>query len=331
MLWLQRRLLLHGGERMRLQELAPGLVLTLLCACVTDPGPIAPDPYGRGTVTAAVVEGPAKAPAQGSEIVLHGARFDIGAAVVLWTDPGGYNAYATAILPGTDPTYASAAGERYRAGRNEILDQFVLHYDVCGTSRKCFDILHNLRGLSVHFLLDIDGTLYQTMDLADTAWHATRSNDRSIGVEIAHIGARSPDKLQQLNEWYTPGRAGMRLTIPARYGDGGVRTQHFEGHAARPRLIEGRINGGRLLQYDFTDEQYDTLSRLLAVLTREVPALPLRFPRNADGSVRSNVLADSEFAAFKGILGHYHVQKNKTDPGPAFDWARLEREIRSLR
>jgi N-acetyl-anhydromuramyl-L-alanine amidase AmpD len=22
-------------------------------------------------------------------------------------------------------------------------------------------------------------------------------------------------------------------------------------------------------------------------------------------------------------VGHYHIQKNKTDPGPAFDWSRI--------
>ncbi|MFT7487516.1 MAG: N-acetylmuramoyl-L-alanine amidase, partial [Candidatus Paceibacteria bacterium] len=236
------------------------------------------------------------------------------------------------IRPGTDPPYVTkGSGERYRSGRRSALDQFVLHYDVCGTSRKCFDILHHLRGLSVHFLLDIDGTLYQTMDLGDTAWHATRSNDRSIGVEIAHIGARLPKDLHQLDEWYTPGREGMRLTLPERYGDGGVRTRNFEGYAARPRLIEGRINGSRLLQYDFTDEQYETLCRLLAVLTRELPGLPMRFPRGADGAVKSDVLDEAEWESFAGILGHYHVQKNKTDPGPAFDWERLQRAVRELR
>ena len=28
-------------------------------------------------------------------------------------------------------------------------------------------------------------------------------------------------------------------------------------------------------------------------------------------------------ANYGGLMGHYHVQTNKTDPGPAFDWDRL--------
>ena len=33
---------------------------------------------------------------------------------------------------------------------------------------------------------------------------------------------------------------------------------------------------------------------------------------------------------FHGILGHYHIQENKTDPGPALDWNRLIAEARRL-
>ena len=81
-----------------------------------------------------------------------------------------------------------------------VVDQFVIHYDVCGTSARCFKVLHDLRGLSVHFLLDIDGTIYQTLDLKERAWHAGTANDRSLGVEIAHIGAYTD--MKTLDEWY---------------------------------------------------------------------------------------------------------------------------------
>jgi len=44
-----------------------------------------------------------------------------------------------------------------------------MHYDVCGVSRQYFKVLHDYRGLSVHFMLDIDGTIYQTLDLNERA------------------------------------------------------------------------------------------------------------------------------------------------------------------
>jgi len=34
-------------------------------------------------------------------------------------------------------------------------------------------------------------------------------------------------------------------------------------------------------------------------------------------------LPDAELNAYQGVLGHYHVQKNKTDPGPALDWEKV--------
>ena len=42
----------------------------------------------------------------------------------------------------------------------------------------------------MHFLLDLDGTIYQTLDLKERALHVGASNTRSVGVEIANLGAR---------------------------------------------------------------------------------------------------------------------------------------------
>jgi N-acetyl-anhydromuramyl-L-alanine amidase AmpD len=46
-------------------------------------------------------------------------------------------------------------------------------------------------------------------------------------------------------------------------------------------------------------------------------------PREADGKVVPKKLADDVLKNYGGVLGHYHIQTNKTDPGPAFDWERL--------
>ena len=34
-------------------------------------------------------------------------------------------------------------------------------------------------------MLDVDGTIYQTLDVKERAWHATTSNTRAVGIEIA--------------------------------------------------------------------------------------------------------------------------------------------------
>ncbi len=39
--------------------------------------------------------------------------------------------------------------------------------------------------VSAHFVIDRDGTVYQLLDLNDTAWHASMVNSRSVGIEHA--------------------------------------------------------------------------------------------------------------------------------------------------
>ncbi len=201
-----------------------------------------------------------------------------------------------------------------------VVDQFVLHYDVCGVSQTCFRVLHDERELSVQFLLDIDGTIYQTLDARETAWHATKSNPRSIGIEIANIGAYPLGVAKALDTWYANDVGGPYVTIPLRLEGGGVRTKGFVARPARPERIVGQIQGETLEQHDFTREQYESLVKLTAALCRAFPRIEPDAPRDAEGRVLDRALSDADWREFRGILGHYHVQTNKADPGPAFDW-----------
>ncbi len=93
----------------------------------------------------------------------------------------------------------------------------------------------------------------------------------------------------------------------------------------------GTIQGQILRQYDFTDRQYDSLIRLTATLCKLFPGIHCDYPRDAAGAVVRAKLADAELMRYQGILGHYHVQTNKVDPGPAFQWDRLITGARSLK
>lgn len=297
-------------------------------------------------------------PRAGDEIIAAGQCFHTGTRVVTWLDPGGYDAYrverrfspleasgwaeSTAAVPALDtPNRYGLRRDRLTADEidmvrgggwslaqlQEVVDQFVIHYDACGTSRQCFKVLHDGRNLSVHFLLDLDGTVYQTLDLKERAWHATTSNSRSVGIEIAHIGAYRPGRSAPLEEWY-PAGGGGKIRIPARWGDGGLRTPGFVGRAARPELVRGVLQGSDLVQYDFTPEQYQALIKLTAALCRVFPRIPPDYPRDAEGQFVPAKLADPQLERFQGVLGHLHVQTNKVDPGPAFQWDHLIREVR---
>ncbi|MFO1052296.1 MAG: N-acetylmuramoyl-L-alanine amidase [Planctomycetota bacterium] len=292
-------------------------------------------------------------PREGYSIVVCGQRFDIGTPVVLWSDPGGYDAYSE-VPRFEEPKEATAEfdprGKRYGERRNlppgiaqrvaehgfalddlrQVVDQFVVHFDVCGNSRQCFKILQDKRKLSVHFMLDVDGTIYQTLDLKERAWHATIANDRAIGIEIAHIGAYSAPGHPVMRSWYGTDEKGVFVKFPAWMTETGVRTPGFVARPQRPELISGSINGNTVWMHDYTPQQHAALAKLVAGLSRVFPKIALDVPRGADGRPLDRVLDEGEFAAFHGVLGHYHVQKNKDDPGPALDWERLLRDARGV-
>lgn len=263
-------------------------------------------------------------------ISIAGRRVPIGAPVVLWSDPGGHDAYAAAerhesFRPGREDPSRPGRSAADRAAVDAAVSQLVLHYDACGTSARCFDVLQ-ARGLSVHFLLDLDGTLYQTLDLAETAWHASAANPRSVGVEIANIGAYPPGD-GTLDAWYRSDAQGVVAELPA---GATLRTPRFVARPARAERQRGAVQGTLLEQYDLTPEQYETLARLTAVLVRELPRLDLAVPRDAGGRVRAEALPAGERARFRGIVGHHHVSEDKTDPGPAFDWSRYLSRTREV-
>ena len=292
------------------------------------------------------------APRKGDEIVVAGQFVHTGTRVVLWMDPGGYDAYrverrfspidkagwetshAEVKALGSPNRYnmrssglSSNEVERVRGGGwdlpllQRVIDQFVLHFDVCGTSRQCFKVLQDGRDLSVHFMLDLDGTIYQTLDLKERAWHATSSNNRSVGIEIANMGAYSANGRNPLSQWYAKEANGQtRITIPAQYGDGGIRTKDFVGHPARPEPVKGEIQGKELVQYDFTPQQYQALIKLTASLSKVLPQIKCDYPKDAAGKLIPAKLPEAELEAYQGVLGHFHIQTNKVDPGPALQW-----------
>jgi N-acetyl-anhydromuramyl-L-alanine amidase AmpD len=302
------------------------------------------------------------APRAGDEIVVAGQFVHTGTPVVLWLDPGGYDAYrverrfSPLQKSDWDSTKAEIAGfgtpnrysprrdgltveetERVRGGGwdlatlQKVVDQFVIHYDAAGTSRNCFKELQDIRDLSVHFMLDLDGTIYQTLDLKEQARHATGVNNRSVGIEIANAGAWAAGETNVLGQWYARDTNGQtRITIPQRFGDGGLRNKGFISQPARPELVTGKINGEKLDQYDFTPEQYDALIKLTATLCEVFPKLKCDVPRDAGGKVVLGKLPDNVLTNYHGMLGHFHITTNKVDPGPAFQWDYVIENARKL-
>jgi hypothetical protein len=154
-------------------------------------------------------------------------------------------------------------------------------------------------GLSAHFMVDTDGTIYQTLDLVERAYHAEQENSISIGVEICNRGRYKADEMHKLPaEWRT-----------------------------RPRRIVV-INGARYDAYDFRPEQYESIIALSRTLLRIFPKMKPMVPER-DGEILMDTLEDP--LSFHGIVGHLHVDldKQKWDPG-ALDWRRILRALQGF-
>lgn len=310
-------------------------------------------------------------PRVGDEIVVCGQFFHTGTKVVLWTDPGGFDAYRVENHFG-DPQKSQWTGptpdgpqtpNRYGPNRldpldprfaavratgwdlptlRSVVDQFVIHYDGTLRSADTFKTLHDQRGLSVHFMLDIDGTIYQTLDLKERAWHATIANGRSVGIEIANLGAFPAGTKVPGFARYQP--SGLHMGLVNSPNDCWLNGQLTEtgafwflpnpGSKSNPQVhvngpALGKIHDQNLWQMDFTHEQYRSLAQLTTALTRIFPNLPATYPKDEKGQVLTRQLTSEEFAKFHGILGHYHIQSNKIDPGPAFQWDWLIKQVKA--
>jgi N-acetylmuramoyl-L-alanine amidase len=173
------------------------------------------------------------------------------------------------------------------------IKQFVVHHDGCTSADMCFSVLQNERGLSVHFLLDNDGTIYQTIDLGLMAYHAADWNLYSIGVELCSRGDAT--------------------TYPGVYTGGRFGPQR--------ETKTCKINGHTIKAYDYTPAQYDAFSRLCRELLRLFPNLPADYPQSSPGVQTWDTLTNAsiERERYAGYIAHYHLTQQKWDPGP-FDF-----------
>jgi N-acetylmuramoyl-L-alanine amidase len=317
-----------------------------MSACTNSPRPAA------GMMDAAAAPAPSgeELGRTGDEIIATGRLFHSGGApVVTWLDAGGYDGYSAAprfsAAPEEGPLAPSFSQRKVDGTPHgpenwtldelqQVVDQVVIHFDACGSSRRCFEVLHDRRSLSCHFLLDVDGTIYQTLDLKERAWHATSSNDRSIGIEIANIGAqgyRSNGEDLAVDadvfaQWYDQPAGDdpdmLRLSVPREEADSVANLAL--ANAQTVKTVRGICQGQELLQADFTDAQYDSLGRLCATLCAIFPQIRVDYPA-ADSK-----LPDGELGRWSGFIGHSHIQTNKVDPGPAFNWPRLRALIQNF-
>lgn len=96
------------------------------------------------------------------------------------------------------PPVVWKASPNHDSRRGTDVDSIVLHHTASNDGKKDLNTLTNPRsGVSCHYLVDRDGTIYQLVADGRRAWHAGRSalhgvptdmNARSIGIEIVNRG-----------------------------------------------------------------------------------------------------------------------------------------------
>tara|TARA_B100000131_G_scaffold305036_1_gene330624 strand:+ start:1778 stop:2707 length:930 start_codon:yes stop_codon:yes gene_type:complete len=221
-------------------------------------------PYGRGQTMC-----------RDDNYIIHNGKFiDIDwPKVVLWDDPDGFES--------RDGTYYDYSGKEDRKPT-----MFVNHWDVCLSSESCAKVL-NRRGVSVHFLIDNDGTIYQMLDTQHAAWHAghTHGNKKGIGVEISN------GYYTKYQDWYKK-----------------------SGFGERPIQEHAWVHGRKLDPFlDFYPIQIKALQALWYAVHKGL-GIPLEYPRNSKtGYVETGIHKDCDRGKFKGFCNHYNFTRRKID------------------
>jgi hypothetical protein len=191
---------------------------------------------------------------------------------VLWSEKGGMES-----KPGHYYDYSGRAKRKIR--------YFVNHWDVCLNALSCQRVLDR-RGISVHFLIDNDGTIYQTMDIQHGAWHAgsARANRASVGVEISN--AYYP----KYQNWYVK-----------------------NGFGERPIVEDAWVHGDKLEPFTgFYPEQIEAAKALWKAI-HAATGIPYETPLSQFGKTSTRYVQDVPYGNFSGFVSHYHVSKKKID------------------
>jgi hypothetical protein len=171
----------------------------------------------------------------------------------------------------------SVPAKNYKKSPKRKPGMFVIHWDACLSSASCANVLKE-RGLSVHFCLDNDGTIYQLVDCDDIAYHAGGVNSVSVGVEVSN--AFYP----KYQSWYEK-----------------------NGFGPRPVMTDTKVHGGKIDSHlDFYDVQKKALSVLIKTVCNWY-GIPLQTPDSI------TEVPEVARGSYKGVVSHYHVTAGKID------------------
>ncbi len=190
----------------------------------------------------------------------------------------------------------------YRVERRGVdkPSMIVTHFDVCLSAASCYRVLKK-KGISSHFVIDNDGTIYQMLDTVHEGWHAGngRVNRASIGVDIS-------------NAFYVKYQKYYRA----------------KGHGVRPVLTNVPVHGSRIKEcLGFYPVQIEAYKALVKSLCGHY-SIPVECPLDEDGKLLRKVHKPSTKAKFSGVVNHFHLTRGKIDTAN-LEMDKVLEEIRS--
>ena len=160
---------------------------------------------------------------------------------------------------------------------------FVCHWDAALSADSCYKILKK-RGLSIHFTIDNDGTIFQYLDMNHIAYHCGKHNSTTVGVEISN--AFYP----KYQSWY-----------------------RRHGFGERPMVKGAHVHGRKIKPFtDFYPAQVGALKALMKACHGALK-IPLECPLDENGETSYTIDQDAMKNRFRGFISHYHVSKGKMD------------------
>lgn len=193
------------------------------------------------------------------------------------------------VLTWHDHGISFVPGEGHNKKRKQKIDLVVWHWTGGEGEPPAMAAVLKNRGYGVEFAIARTGVIYQFCDPleVDTA-DAAGVNARSVGIEIVSYGMR-----QSTPGWMAP-KAGIARKVST------VAIHGVPCHVAA--FNSDQLAAARALA--------DGLSRALNI--------PRKVPVTVKGVPTAGLLSPGELAQFKGHVGHYHISRQKCDPGPDF-------------
>lgn len=173
--------------------------------------------------------------------------------------------------------------------------------------------------------LDPDAVDVGSLELLFRVLRATKGRRTPDGISV-HVGIApdgiterwAPDELVCLtagivNDW----TLNVEVCCPG--------YSHVRGQPSRAWTLEqergivrreyaDRIHGVRVRMVDYTNAQLEAVAHLVEGWCDRW-GIPRDVPRERDGSLMRRLMTPAELASFRGVMGHFHCNIEKNDPG----------------